>query len=198
MSDTLNVQLREQTGSLRMKRLRQSGNVPAVLYGHKEGNVMLSVATKDLNRVINDGSYVVELSGAASSSALIKEVQWDAFGINVVHVDFTRVDASEKVEVTLPVVLKGDAVGTRHGGEVNFHQHELTLSCPALKVPDKIELKITNLDIDQTISAADIPLPEGVELAEAGTTPIVSCASKSDASDEDDAAGDAAAADSAE
>lgn len=197
MSDTLNVQLREQTGSLRMKRLRQSGNVPAVLYGHKEGNVLLSVATKDLNRVINDGSFVVELSGAATSSALIKEVQWDAFGINVVHVDFTRVDASEKVEVTLPVVLKGDAIGTRHGGEINFHQHELSLSCPALRVPDKIELKITDLDIDQTISASDVPLPEGVELAEAGTTPIVSCAPKAEAADDDGEAGDDAPAENA-
>jgi large subunit ribosomal protein L25 len=175
-----------------MKRLRQAGNIPAVLYGHKEGNVLLSVAAKDINRAINDGSYVVELAGAASDSALIKEVQWDAFGINVVHVDFTRVDANEKVEVTLPIVLKGDAIGTHHGGEINFHQHELTIACPALKVPDKIELRISELDIDQTISAGDVPLPEGAELAEAATTPIVSCAPKAEAADDDD--GDDAAA----
>ena len=179
MSESLNVQIREQTGSLRVKRMRQAGNIPAMLYGHGEENVMLSVSSKELGQVINHGSYIVELKGGANESALIKEVQWDAFGINVVHVDFTRVDPNEKVELTLPLVLKGDPIGTHHGGEINFHQHEISILCPAMSVPDKIEVRISKLDVGQAISAADIVLPEGAELAEASTTPIVSCNEKS-------------------
>ena len=114
----------------------------------------------------------------------IKEVQWDAFGIDVVHVDFTRVDPNEKVEVTLPLVFKGDAIGTHHGGEINVHQQELSILCPAIAVIDKIEVKIASLDVGQAFSAADIELPVGAELAEAGTTPIVSCSEK--AKDEED------------
>jgi len=176
VADTLNVEKREQTGSLRMKRLRQSGKIPAVLYGHGEGTSSLTVLEKELSKAIDHGSHIVELKGAANESALIKEVQWDAFGIKVLHVDLTRVDANEAVEVTLPIELKGDATGTHHGGVINFHQHEIAILCPASKIPEKIELRISDLDVDQMISAADVTLPEGATLAEAGTTPIVSCA----------------------
>ncbi len=176
MADTLNVEKREQTGSLRMKRLRQSGKIPAVLYGHGEGTVALTVLEKELKKAIDHGSHIVELKGAAKESALIKELQWDAFGINVLHLDLARVDADESVEVTLPIELKGDAVGTHHGGVVNFHQHEISILCPASKIPEKIELRISELEVDQVISAAEVELPDGATLAEAGTTPIVSCA----------------------
>ena len=191
MSDTLNVQKREQTGSLRMKRLRQSGQIPAVLYGHGQENILLSVDAKQLNKAIDHGSYVVQLQGSVSEDALIKEVQWDAFGIDVLHVDLTRVDPDEKVEVTVPVELKGDAAGTHHGGEIHFLQHELTITCPAKSVPEKIDLNVSDLDVDQSITAGDVPLPEGCEIAEDTSTPIVSCTPKASAEDEADAdAGD--------
>jgi large subunit ribosomal protein L25 len=168
-----------------MKRLRQSGKIPAVLYGHGEGTEMLTVLEKELSKAINHGSHIVELKGAATESALIKDLQWDAFGMKVLHLDLARVDANEAVEVTLPIELKGDATGTHHGGVVNFHQHEITILCPANMIPDKIELKISELDVDQMLAASDVPLPEGATLAEAGTTPIVSCALPDDREEED-------------
>lgn len=186
MSESLNVQIREQTGSLRVKRMRQAGNIPAMLYGHGEENVMLSVSAKELGRVIDHGSYIVELKGGANESALIKEVQWDAFGIGVVHVDFTRVNPNEKVEVTLPLVFKGDAAGTRQGGEINTHLQEISILCPAIAVPDKIEVKISSLEVGQSIAASDVVLPEGAELAEAGTTPIISCSEKAQEVEEEE------------
>ena len=176
MAETLNVKTRVETGSLRMKRLRQTGQIPGVLYGHGQGTEMISVSEKELNRAINHGSHIVDLAGDAKDSALIKEVQWDAFGMKVLHLDLTRVDANEAVEVTLPIELKGDPAGTHHGGVINFHQHEITILCPANLLPDKIELKISELDVDQMISTGDVPLPTGASLAEAATTPIVSCA----------------------
>ena len=159
-----------------MKRLRQAGKIPAVLYGHGEGTASLTVPENELSRVIDHGSHIVELKGAANESALIKDVQWDAFGIKVLHVDLTRVDATELVEVTIPIELRGDATGTHHGGVVNFHQHQIAILCPANIVPDKIELRISDLDVDQMMDAGKIPLPVGAKLAEAETTPIVSCA----------------------
>jgi large subunit ribosomal protein L25 len=184
VADTLNVEKREQTGSLRMKRMRQSGKIPAVLYGHGEGTEMLSVLEKELSKAVNNGSYIVELKGAANEGALIKSLQWDAFGIHVLHVDLTRVNPNEAVEVTLTIELKGDAAGTHHGGVVNFHQHELSISCPANAIPEKLELKISDLDVGQSLSASDVPLPAGATLAEAGTTPIVSCALPADEEDD--------------
>ena len=124
---------------------------------------------------IDQGSHIVELKGAANESALIKDIQWDAFGIKVLHLDLARVDATELVEVTIPIELRGDASGTHHGGVVNFHQHQIAILCPANMLPDKIELRISDLEVDQMIDASQIPLPSGAKLAEAGTTPIVSC-----------------------
>ena len=176
VAETLNVEKRDQTGSLRMKRLRQTGKIPGVLYGHGKGTEVITILEKELNRAIDQGSHIVELKGAASESALIKNIQWDAFGIKILHLDLARVSATEAVEVTIPIELRGDARGTHHGGVVNFHQHQITILCPANLLPDKIELKIGDLEVDQMIDASQIPLPEGAELAEAGTTPIVSCA----------------------
>ncbi len=169
-----------------MKRLRQTGKIPAVLYGHGKGTEMLCVLEKELTKAIDHGSHVVQLEGAATESALIKAVQWDAFGIQIIHLDLTRVDATEAVEVTLPIELRGDATGTHHGGVVNFLQHQVSIMCPANAVPEKIELRIADLDVDQVIDASQLVLPEGASLAEAGTTPIVSCTPTG--GDDDDAA----------
>ena len=185
MAEVLNVTKREQTGSLRMKRLRQTGQIPAILYGHGEGGVMLSVSERDLNKAIDHGSHIVDLKGGANESALIKEVQWDALGIKVLHLDLTRVDATEAVEVTLPIELKGDAAGTRQGGTLNFHQHQLTIMCPANVLPDKLEVKISELEVDESITAADVKLPAGATLAEDGHTPIVSCSVVTETAEED-------------
>jgi len=136
---------------------------------------MLTVNERELSKAIDTGSHIVDLKGDANESALIKDVQWDAFGIKVLHLDLTRVDADEKVEVTLPIELKGEAAGTRQGGTLNFYQQELTILCPANLLPEKLEIKIAELKIDQSISASEVELPTGAELAEAGTTPIVSC-----------------------
>jgi large subunit ribosomal protein L25 len=192
VAEVLNVKKRDQTGSLRMKRLRQTGSIPAILYGHGQGCEMLTVSEKELNKVIDHGSHIVDLAGDAKDSALIKDVQWDAFGIKVLHLDLTRVSADEAVEVTIPIELRGDAAGTHHGGVINFHQHQLAILCPANMVPDKLEVRISELDVDQTITAGDVELPQGASIAEAETTPIVSCAMPVEMVEEEIEAGDAA------
>ena len=176
MTDSLNVAERKETGSLRMKRLRQTGQVPAVLYGHGEDTVMLSVKLSEINKFIEHGTHVVDLTGAVKDSALIKAVQWDAFGSNVIHLDLARVSATEVVEVTLGIELKGECPGTHEGGLVNFSKHEIVIACPARSLPDKLYLKINDLHLDQTLTAGEVPLPEGATLVTAPEEPIVSCA----------------------
>ncbi len=185
MADLLNVEARDTTGTLRMRRLRKSGKIPAVLYGHGEGTVSLTVERKEIDRVIAHGGHVVELKGAVSEGALIKEVQWDAFGSSILHLDLTRIDKNEKVEVTLGVVLKGDAPGTHNGGVVQHLLHEITIVCPADKLVDVLELKINDLELDQTLTAGDLELPAGATLAGEPTEVIVSCSVPSAAPEPD-------------
>jgi large subunit ribosomal protein L25 len=186
VTDSLNVAERKETGSLRMKRLRQTGHIPAVLYGHGEDTLMLSIKASELNKIIEHGTHVVDLIGSVKDSALIKDVQWDAFGSSVIHVDLARVSATEVVEVTLAIELKGEAPGTHEGGLVNFSKHEIVIACPARSLPDKLFLKINDLHLDQTLTAGDVPLPEGANLVTAAEEPIVSCALPTEVLEVDD------------
>ena len=112
MADTLQVELREQVGTKRMRRLRKTGRVPAVLYGHKETEQHLVLSSDQIMAVVRHGGRVVKLAGAVTNDALIREVQWDTFGKEVLHVDFIRVDASERVHTVVTVEGKGVAAGS--------------------------------------------------------------------------------------
>ena len=175
MSDTLNVENRDQTGSLRMRRMRAAGKIPAVLYGHGQDNVNLSIDSRDVQRMIRDSAHIVTLAGAVSESALVKEVQWDSFGSEVMHIDLARIDASESVEVSLSVELRGVAPGTRAGGIVRHQVHEAQIRCPANQLPDHIEVNINQLELEGSITAADLDIPDVAELLLDPATIIVSC-----------------------
>ncbi len=113
MTDVLQVEDRELSGKQNNRRLRRSGRLPVVLYGHNEPVVSLSVGAEELQGLIRHGVKVVDLEGAASGQALFQELQWDTFMQQVLHVDLLRVDASERVNVEIPLVLRGDAPGAR-------------------------------------------------------------------------------------
>jgi large subunit ribosomal protein L25 len=88
---TLNVEARESVGKTANKRLRETGRIPAVLYGAKAENVNLSVSVKELLPLLEKRQFEVEVAGAATAKANIAEVQWDALGDYLVHVDLVRV-----------------------------------------------------------------------------------------------------------
>ncbi len=155
--------------------MRKAGKIPAVLYGHGQDSVNLAIDSKQVNKTVQAGQYIVTLSGAVNETAMIKDVQWDAFGTEVLHLDFARVDASEKVEVTLPLTVKGDAPGAVLGGMVVQLMHEIKILCPADKVPESLEVSIDNLELGAVIPASAIPLPASAELAIDANDGVVSC-----------------------
>ncbi|MEN6557621.1 MAG: 50S ribosomal protein L25, partial [Thermoguttaceae bacterium] len=124
MALQLAVQSRESQGKHGNRRLRQSGHVPGVLYGHGQQSVPLSVEAETLSAAIRHGSRLVNLTGAVYEAAFIRELQWDTWGTHIIHVDFTRISEDEIVEVRVPVELRGEAPGVREGGVVMQHIHE--------------------------------------------------------------------------
>ncbi len=163
-SETIEVKKRDVVGSSAARKLRQSGQVPANLYGHGEDNLNLTIPADAINAIIKHGTKLISLTGDVKDTAILREVQWDAFGVEVLHVDFTRVSQAEAVEVTLPVELHGEAPGSNEGGMLTFNTHELTINCPASSIPDHIHVNIGNLHLGDAIHASDVSLPNGATL----------------------------------
>ncbi len=172
---TLSVERREAVGKRRNRRLRESGKTPAVLYGHKQEVVNLSVSTEQVEAALRHGSRFVQLSGAASERAFIKEVQWNVWGDVVLHVDFTRVSEHERVQLSVPVVLRGEAPGLKDGGVIKQHLHMIEIEAEPTSAPEHIAVGINSLGFNQQIRVADVLVPEGVKLLADPETLVVEC-----------------------
>ncbi len=175
MAETLNAKIRSQRGTRAARRMREQGMIPAVLYGHGQENVHLALAVDELRHIIQQGTKLVELKGDVAESALIREVQWDTFGTEVIHIDFTRVSAGERVETRLPVHLRGEAAGQRAGGIIEHVLHELEIECPVNSLPDRLEVNISGLNVGESLTAGEVPLPEGAKLLVDPSLLVVHC-----------------------
>lgn len=175
MAEVLNVKARENTGKQHNKRLRNAGLVPVVLYGHGEANVNLAVSHDDMAAVLRHHSRVVELKGAVNEKALIRDLQWDVYGIDVVHVDFSRVSEHEKVTVQVPVEVRGDAPGVKDGGVIEVVVHEVEVECEAESIPEKIDVSVRELALGGEITAGDVVLPAGVTMVTDADVLILHC-----------------------
>jgi large subunit ribosomal protein L25 len=174
-AEVLHAIVRQGLGTRESRRLRQQGQVPAVLYGHGEENVNLAVPHGEVEAMIRHGSKMVSIQGEVSGNAFVKEVQWDPMGVEVLHLDLTRVFVGESVDVVIPVELVGEAPGAKAGGRVEQVTHEVEISCPAGKIPDKFEVKINSLQLGQTIAVKELELPEGASMLTETERVIVTC-----------------------
>jgi large subunit ribosomal protein L25 len=173
MALQLAVQPRDSRGKHHNRRLRQAGQVPAILYGHGQQCVPLAVDAEAITTAIRHGSRLVSLTGAVSESAFIRELQWDTWGTHVVHVDFTRISEHEIVEVRVPVELRGEAPGVREGGVVVQHVHEVEIACPASVIPEKLAVNVNHLALNGSILLNALELPEGAKILAADMEAIV-------------------------
>jgi large subunit ribosomal protein L25 len=149
--------------------------VPAVLYGHGEKCVDLSAPREAVHAFIRHGSRFVELVGAVKTSAVIRDLQWDTFGTEPIHVDFLRVSRTDRVKVKVPVDLKGECPGQRAGGVVSLLIHELELECTADTIPDHVHAHVGHLELGHAIKVKDLDLPKGARALADGEETVVTC-----------------------
>ncbi len=166
MAETLTLQtsIREGRGSRLAARLRKQNKVPAIVYGHKEATVSISVDHKPLVEAIRHGARVIDLQTERGlEKTQIVEVQWDYLGKDILHVDFKRVSEDERIELEVPLELKGIAPGVTGGGMLDQPLHVLRISCLAIAVPDSVRVNIGELQLDGVIHVKDLKLPENVQ-----------------------------------
>ena len=175
MAETLQVEARKSRGKRNAKRLRAGGKVPAVLYGHGEKTVSLAVPAEQLTAAVRHGSRVVDLKGAVSDSALVRELQYDTFGLEILHVDFTRVSADERVHVKVRLEVRGQAAGLKEGGIIEHLIHEVEIECPVAAIPDMIFINVAALKLDESMTVGQATLPEGAKIVSGADEIAVQC-----------------------
>lgn len=160
---TLTAQRRDRFGSRYSQRLRKSGRLPCVIYGHKSDPVSVSVDAKETLGVLRHGAHVVNVTidGGAAETCLIKELQFGFLGDDVIHIDFARVDLNEEVEVKVHLRFVGHPDAAKKPGAVLSHpMTDLEVICKVMDIPAEIKVDISKME--EMVEVKDIALPPGV------------------------------------
>jgi len=167
-SAQLSAKARDNGGKGVARKLRSEGRIPAVVYGHGRDPQALSIATRELERLldhISAESTVIDLDiDGRGSRTLIREIQRHPFKRQILHVDFQELVAGEKITVNIPVILVGVPDGVRmDGGVLDQVMREIEVEVDPSNIPNHIDVDVTKLTIGTSIHVGDITLPEGVE-----------------------------------
>ncbi len=157
---------RAVTGSRWASKLRKEGLIPGVVYGHGEETQHITLKEHDVELAVLHGERLLEIDcEGKTQNVLIKEVQYDTFAHQVLHIDLARVDLDESVEITVPITLKGIPVGvTDEDGVLQQSAPEVTIECPVRAIPEDITVVVTEMKVGDTLTTGDLPLPDGAKL----------------------------------
>ncbi len=189
---TVTVWPREQTGKNANRRLRASGEIPAVVYGGDADSAAIRVDGKSVLRLIREGGenavFLLQLEGTdRTRHSMIRDLQWNPLTDALVHIDFQRVKMDQEVQVSVPVALTGTPEGVKNeGGLVEFITREIAVTCLPGGIPSSIELDISALHIGQHVEAGELVIPDAVRLDEDDNRVIVSVAAPRIAEEEEE------------
>jgi large subunit ribosomal protein L25 len=159
------AQPRTRLGTAECRRLRHDAKVPGNVYGHGEAPVAIAVPAEALIPIVHTGHKVVDLElNGSSQKAMFREVQWDTFGSHLIHFDLQRVSADERVTTEVAVETHGTSPGVLAGGILELPLHTIRIECPALQIPDRIEININNVELGGSIHVRDLKVPADVEV----------------------------------
>jgi len=172
----LKAEIREHTGSKTVRKIREQGRIPAIVYGHKKTPAAISLDAHNFTEGLHHGHRLIDVQiGKKKEKAIVKELQYDHLGKNIIHVDLMRVDASETVRVTVPIELKGTAAGTHESGIIEEHIDRLEIECKVSEIPEMIIVSVKDVHVGGTLHAGEIELPDGVSLVGSPDTLLVTC-----------------------
>ena len=167
----LTAEFRLDQGKGASRRLRRDGKVPAILYGaHADARPLSLSHQKLLIMLENERFYSTILNlkvGDQTQAAILKDVQRHPFKNAILHVDFQRVDADEKIRISIPLHFMGEAVcpGVKsQGGIVSHMRNEVEVTCLPKDLPEFIEVDLSGLSLHESIHLSQLKLPEGVHL----------------------------------
>lgn len=171
----LKAEKRTAVRSKAVRKLRDGGHVPAILYGHKLDNVMLSVKEDEFGPILQSRTRMVRLAiDNKKESALIKDVQYDNITDRVLHVDFSRIDLDEKVRIRVQLELVGEPIGVKDGGILTHTMKEIEIECLPTAIPEKIKVDISDLGKGKSIHVKELPVVAGIQYVSDADAVVVS------------------------
>jgi large subunit ribosomal protein L25 len=174
----LNAKVRPTNGTGEARKLRQAGMIPAICYGAGQDAVQISISPSELQKALDPKKgrntlLKLHIEGQSSpESVLLKDAQHTKLRGDLVHADFLRVKLDKPVRATVPLVLTGKSEGVKAGGIMHQVYRRLDLLALPERIPEHIEIDVTNLGMGQSIHVSDLKLPEGTKAAIAGNTTL--------------------------
>lgn len=165
----IEAESREITAKTKLKHLKNSGRIPAVVYGAKEKNLSIAIDAKKFEKLISSeqgSNILVNLKiGSESKTAIVKEIQRDILTQKPVHIDFQTISLKDRIEVSVHLHIKGEAPGVKLGGGILEHiQRDVRVKCLPTDIPKTIDVDVSNLQINQALHVKDLPKLEGIEV----------------------------------
>jgi large subunit ribosomal protein L25 len=161
----LNVEVRQGDGKGAAGRLRSSGKIPAVIYGHTTPTSITVDAREFRNafRRITENTIVELHMGSGVHEVLVKDYQKDNLTGQILHVDFYEFEKGKALRTRVPIRLVGNPVGVKEGGILESLLHQLDVECLPKDLPEEINLDISELGLDRALHVSELVLPEGVK-----------------------------------
>lgn len=177
MAITLQAKKREDLTRRNTKQLRKEGLIPAVVYGKDQEAQTVSVDNIELLKTIRDEGrnaiISLEIENDKAVNVMVHEHQTDPVKGDLIHVDFFAVNLSEEMDVAVQVRLEGEAQGVKDGGVLQQPLFELQVRAKPADIPEEIAIDVSNLNIGDSLSIADLPTTEEYEFLEDPETAVV-------------------------
>jgi large subunit ribosomal protein L25 len=162
---TVEALRRDRRGKGAARSARREGRIPAVLYGHGEDSLSLTVDGRRFERMLHEISVEntlldLALDGEPARKVLVREIQRHPHRDEILHVDFFHVSMQEKITLEVPVVLSGTPSGVRlHGGILDHGMRDIEVLCLPSDIPEKVEIDVSHLEIGQSVRISDLTIP---------------------------------------
>ncbi len=163
---------REDRGKNDARRLRSAGKVPVIVYGGGGESVAAAADLKDLAAILRSDTgqntiFTIDMAGEGANDVIFHDRQIDPIKGRLMHADLRRLAKGEKIEVTVPIHLIGEAAGLiEEGAVLNQQIREIKVLCEPSKIPEFIEVDVTNLETGESIQVSDLKVAESVEILE--------------------------------
>ena len=153
----LDIETRKSVGKKSTKAIRRGGKVPSTLYFKGDEPESIAIDKIKLYQALKSEQrvYEVELDGE-SQYVMVKAVQYHPVTDEIIHLDFMRVRRSEKMTISVPLVLVGKPIGVVEGGILSQALNQIEISCFPTNVPDQIEVNVDKMELNSSISVADV------------------------------------------